>query len=50
MCRDTMLEAKDLRKTFGELTAVDQISFTVDKGEIMGLIGQNGQGKLPHSG
>lgn len=40
-----MLEAKDLRKTFGELTAVDQISFTVDKGEIMGLIGQNGAGK-----
>lgn len=40
-----MLEAKDLRKTFGELTAVDNISFTVDKGEIMGLIGQNGAGK-----
>lgn len=40
-----MLEAKGLRKTFGDLTAVDQMSFTVNKGEIMGLIGQNGAGK-----
>lgn len=40
-----MLEGKGLRKTFGDLTAVDQMSFTVNKGEIMGLIGQNGAGK-----
>lgn len=40
-----MLEARELRKTFGDLTAVDNISFSVGKGEIMGLIGQNGAGK-----
>lgn len=40
-----MLEVKELKKTFGELIAVDDISFTIEKGEIMGLIGQNGAGK-----
>ncbi|OPH05590.1 ABC transporter ATP-binding protein [Lacticaseibacillus paracasei] len=40
-----MLEVKDLVKTFGTMTAVDQESFTVKPGEIMGLIGQNGAGK-----
>lgn len=40
-----MLEVKELKKTFGELTAVDNISFTIEKGKIMGLIGQNGAGK-----
>ncbi len=40
-----MLEAKQLVKTFGEYTAVDQLSFTINDGQIMGLIGQNGAGK-----
>lgn len=40
-----MLEVKDLVKTFGTMTAVDHVSFTVKPGEIMGLIGQNGAGK-----
>ena len=40
-----MLEIKDLVKTFGTMTAVDHVSFTVKPGEIMGLIGQNGAGK-----
>lgn len=40
-----MLEVKNLRKTFGDMAAVDDISFTIKKGEIMGLIGQNGAGK-----
>lgn len=40
-----MLEVQDLKKTFGKLTAVDGISFTINKGQIMGLIGQNGSGK-----
>ncbi|MER2063513.1 MAG: ABC transporter ATP-binding protein [Alkalibacterium sp.] len=40
-----MLEVKDLRKTFGSLTAVDDLNFSIKPGEIMGLIGQNGAGK-----
>jgi len=40
-----MLEVSNLRKTFGEVTAVDQLSFGINRGEIMGLIGQNGSGK-----
>lgn len=40
-----MLEVKDIRKTFGDLIAVDDLSFTIKPGEIMGLIGQNGAGK-----
>ncbi|GEN51546.1 ABC transporter ATP-binding protein [Alkalibacterium pelagium] len=40
-----MLEVKNLRKTFGDLTAVEDVSFTIRPGEIMGLIGQNGAGK-----
>ena len=40
-----MLEIKNLVKSFGENTAVDDISFKVEKGEIYGLIGRNGAGK-----
>lgn len=40
-----MLEVKDLVKTFGDYTAVDNLSFTIPEGKIMGLIGQNGAGK-----
>lgn len=40
-----MLEAKNLTKTFGPLTAVDDVSFTIKEGEILGMIGQNGAGK-----
>ena len=40
-----MLEAKHLKKTFGPLTAVDDVSFTIKEGEILGMIGQNGAGK-----
>jgi len=40
-----MLEVKNLTKTFGSLTAVDDLNFTIKPGEIMGLIGQNGAGK-----
>lgn len=38
-------EAKNITKKFGGLTAVDNLSFTVDKGEIFGIIGPNGSGK-----
>lgn len=40
-----MLEAKNLTKTFGNLVAVNDISFTVEPATIMGMIGQNGSGK-----
>lgn len=40
-----MLEVKDLKKSFGSVTAVNDVNFTIERGEIMGLIGQNGSGK-----
>ncbi len=40
-----MLEVKNIRKTFGNLVAVDDLSFTVKDGEIFGLLGENGAGK-----
>lgn len=40
-----MIEVKDLTKAFGERTAVDHVSFVVNKGEILGFLGPNGAGK-----
>ena len=40
-----MIEAEQLRKVFGELAAVDGVSFTARPGEIFGLLGPNGAGK-----
>jgi ABC-2 type transport system ATP-binding protein len=39
------LEIRNVTKKFGEKYAVDNLSMTVDKGQVMGLIGQNGAGK-----
>ncbi|WP_049927863.1 ABC transporter ATP-binding protein [Halopiger goleimassiliensis] len=41
----SLLEIDGLTKRFGGLTAVDDVSFGVDRGEIVGLIGPNGSGK-----
>jgi ABC-2 type transport system ATP-binding protein len=40
-----ILAVREIRKTFGEVRAVDGISFTVRRGTITGLLGRNGAGK-----
>ena len=40
-----MIEVQDLTKSYGPVTAVDHVSFTVNKGEILGFLGPNGAGK-----
>lgn len=40
-----LLEVQGLTKRFGGLTAVDNVSFCIDKGQVVGLIGPNGAGK-----
>src|SRR5258705_3378131 len=40
-----MLTITHLRKSFGPLVAVDDVSFTVERGQLMGLLGPNGAGK-----
>lgn len=41
----TLLEVRGVRKSFGEVTAVDRLSFDVRTGEIFALLGPNGAGK-----
>ena len=40
-----MLEMKNVVKTFGHVTALDNLSLTVPKGAVYGLVGPNGAGK-----
>jgi ABC-2 type transport system ATP-binding protein len=40
-----VIEVEHLRKRYGDQVAVDDLSFTVEKGEIFGILGPNGAGK-----
>jgi ABC-2 type transport system ATP-binding protein len=40
-----LIEVRNLTKAYGPVTAVDHVSFTVNKGEILGFLGPNGAGK-----
>lgn len=43
--KDTLLEVTGLSKSFGSLKAVNNISLTVERGEVLGFLGPNGAGK-----
>ena len=40
-----LIEAKNLKKSFGDFVAVDNINLTVERGEVVGFLGPNGAGK-----
>jgi ABC-2 type transport system ATP-binding protein len=40
-----MIEARELSKRYGDLLAVDRVSFRVERGEVVGFLGPNGAGK-----
>lgn len=43
--RSTIIKTEGLTKKFGEFTAVDKVSFEVQRGEVVGYLGPNGSGK-----
>jgi ABC-type multidrug transport system ATPase subunit len=45
MPADPMIECEGLTKRFGNFTAVDHVSFSVERGSIFGFLGPNGSGK-----
>lgn len=45
MSENKVIEVEKLRKTYGSVVAVDEISFEVNEGDIFGMVGPNGAGK-----
>lgn len=45
MDRETILEAKDIRKQFPGVIALDKVNFNLKKGEVHAIVGENGAGK-----
>ncbi len=45
MNQDELIKVEGLKKYFGAVKAVDDISFSINKGEIFGLVGESGSGK-----
>ncbi len=41
----TLIEVRNLTRQFGDYCAVDDVSFSLDKGEVLGFLGPNGAGK-----
>lgn len=42
---ETILSVNSISKVFGSITAVDQLSFSVQRGDVVGVLGPNGSGK-----
>ena len=40
-----MIQAKDITRFYGKFKAVNKVTFSAEKGEVVGLLGQNGAGK-----
>ncbi len=47
---EPIIQITDFRKSYGDVVAVDGISFEVHRGEIFGLLGPNGAGKDHYTG
>ena len=44
-----ILECKQLSKSYGKAPALENVSFAIESGRIVGLLGPNGSGKTPLS-
>jgi ABC-type sugar transport system ATPase subunit len=47
---DTIVEIRQMSKSFGPTVALDHVDLTAYGGEILGLIGENGSGKSSYCG